>query len=166
MKFNLKIFDPDPNIIADLKEELGDLPSITMHLVDKMLYLEPPGGIDVLYLPLAAAERFGAKPLIHESRIFATSPEDRQAGLPGFVISGTCLAPADPRGPIPEMRILLSAVFDAIRTFNGREEVQLQRVGFWAYNLLSGLTPTELRRILLEVVPELRSEGTETKDVS
>ena len=151
----IKIFDPDPRVIETLRRALDDLSAITIQLVDRMLYLEPPSGIDVLYLPLAAAERFGSKPLVHESQVLATRPEDQERGLPAFVVTGTCLAPDDPRGPIPEMRILLSAVFDAIRAFNRRGGTPLVRVGFWAYNLLPELTASELRDILLSVVPEL-----------
>ena len=157
VNLEIKIFDPDPRVAEALRKALGDLSAITIQVVDRMLYLEPPRGIDVLYLPLTVAEGFGSKPLVHKSEVLATSPEDQEHGLPAFVVTGTCLAPDDPRGPVPEMRILLSAVFDAIRAFNRRSGAPLVRVGFWAYNLLPGLTASELRDILLSVVPELRA---------
>jgi hypothetical protein len=77
----IKIFDPDPRVIKTLRRALDDLSAITIQLVDRMLYLEPPSGIDVLYLPLAAAERFGSKPLVHESQVLATRPEDQSVGF-------------------------------------------------------------------------------------
>jgi hypothetical protein len=135
-----------------------------MRQVDKMLYLKPPKGIDVLYLPLAAAERFGARPLVHQAQILPVSSTEQEDGLPGFVVSGVCLAVDDRRGPIPEMRILLSGVFEAIRDFNRHNTVPLQRIGFWAYNLLAGLTPFQLKSLLAEIVPELNYDGSPTKN--
>jgi hypothetical protein len=156
MKLNLKIFDSNPKTLSELRKALGDLGSVSFELVDTMLYLKPPKGIDILYLPLAAAERFGAKPLIHKSQVFPTSFEDQNDGLPAFIVAGTCLAADDPRGPVPEMQILLSTVFDAIRAFNLRGGPKLERVGFWGHNLLPGITPDQLRNILVELVPELQ----------
>jgi hypothetical protein len=121
-----------------------------------MLYsLAPPPGIDVFYLPLAAAERWGSKPLVHESLILPTTLEDQEKGMPPFIVTGTCLAPDDPRGPLPELKILVSVVFGAIRAFNSRSDLKLQCVGFWGFNLLKGETLIELRTILLEAAPEL-----------
>jgi hypothetical protein len=159
MTLSLKIFDSDSQKLSDLKGALSDLQPVAFQLVDTMLYLKPPAGIDVLYLPLAAAERFGSKPLIHESQVLPTSSKDQENGLPAFVVTGTCLAKGDPRGPVPEMRILLSAVFNAIRAFNRRGERKLEIVGFWSYNLLPEITPAQLKDILVELVPELHSKG-------
>jgi hypothetical protein len=155
MKFDLRVFDADPRVVAALAETFGGVDSVRIIAVDAMLYFKPPNGLDVLYLPLAAAEKFGSKPLIHKSQVFHISPLDQQAGLPPFVVSGTCLAADDSRGPIPEMRILLTAVFDAIRAFNQQGDTQLATIGFWAYNLLAGITPLQLKGILTELVPEL-----------
>jgi len=155
MIFNLVIFDSDPEKVIALESAFGELASVTILHVDTMLYLRPPKGIDVLYLPLAAAERWGSKPLVHESQILSTSLNDQESGLPPFIVAGTCLAPNDPRGSVPEMKLLLLSVFNAIRSFNSRGKRKLRRVGFWGDNLLTGLTPHELKGILLSVVPEL-----------
>jgi len=136
---------------------MSDLEAVSFELVDRMLYLKPPPGIDVIYLPLAAAEQFGAKPLIHESQILSTSLKDQEGGLPPFVVTGTCLAADDARGPNAEMRILLAAVFGAIRRFNERGGSKLEHLGFWAYDLLPGITPNQLKEILLQLAPELQS---------
>jgi hypothetical protein len=155
MNFHLLIFDPDSTNVSAMKSALSDLPSITVLQVERMRYLEPPQGIDVLYLPLAASARFGSKPLIHQSLILPTTHKDQQTGLPPFVVTGTCLAADDPRGPIPEMKLLLSVVFNSIRTFNREGEQKLRRIGFWGYDLLRGLTASELKEIIIEVIPEI-----------
>lgn len=156
MTLQIHIFDSDSDLVNSLTAVFSSSKSVSIQVVDTMLYLRPPKGLDILFLPLAAAEQFGAKPLVHESSILTTSAADQQAGLPPFIVCGPCLAPGDSRGAIPEMRLLLSAVFDAIRNFNQRETRKLAHIGFWAYNLLVGLTPGELKRILFEVAPELR----------
>lgn len=155
MSFQLIIFDPDASNVDALRSAFVDISSVRIRQVEKMLYLRPPEGIDVLYLPLAAAERWGSKPLIHESQILATTSEDQKSGLPPYIVTGTCLAENDPRGPLPETSLLLKSAFEAVRAFNMRSDVELQRVGFWAYNLLKGLTASQLRAIVTEAVPEL-----------
>ena len=163
--FRLVIFDPDLKNTSALKSAFADLSTVTIEKTAQMLYLSPPGGIDVLYLPLAAAERWGSKPLIHESQVLTTTPEDREQGLPPFIVTGTCLAPTDPRGPLPETTLLVDSAFSAIRAFNDEHDFKLRRVGFWAYNLLKGLTPSQLRTILTRVVPELEAGQTRTNGV-
>jgi hypothetical protein len=160
MTLKLVIFDADPQNVAALESVFRDMKSVSIKSVDTMLYRKPPRGLDVLYLPLTAAEQWGSKPLIHESQILPTTPQDQQNGLPPFIVTGTCLAPGDPRGPIPETRFLLTSVFDEIRAFNNRNEFKLSRIGFWSHNLLTyhlsaSLTPLELKAIVVEIIPEL-----------
>src|SRR5258708_5713044 len=136
MTFQMMIFDPDLSTVAELKSAFSDLASVSIRQVERMLYLQPPIGLDVLYLPLTVAERWGSRPLIRESQILATSPADQQTGLPPFIVTGTCLADDDPRGPIPETTLLLASAFRAIRGFNNESDFKLKRIGFWGYNLL------------------------------
>jgi len=161
VKYSIRIFDADATVVDELKQALRNVDSIIAEQVDARSHWSPPGGIDVLYLPLAAAEPFGSRPVWHESLILPTTPEYQARGMPRFVVTGTGLLPNDPRGPAPEMRMLLSCIFEALRQFNERETVKLATVGFWArdlleYRLRPGLSAIELREILLEVVPGLR----------
>jgi hypothetical protein len=155
----LSIFDPDPNVVAAIRNAFADVSAVTVTQVDQMLYLKPPAGLDILYLPLAAAERWGAKPLVHRSQVLATTTVDQKQGLPPFIVTGTCLAPEDPRSPHAQLSILLRSVFDAIRDFAKAHPNQTITVGFWAYNLLKSVSPREMRQVLLETVPELCSHA-------
>lgn len=149
------IFDPDAAVVAELKSTFEDVPAVSIVRTERMLYLQPPPGLDVIYLPLAAAERWGAKPLVHKAQILSTSEQDRIGGLPPLIVTGTCLAPGDPRGPIPETALLISTVFEAISKFNDSSTLKIGVVGFWAYNLLKDLTAKQLRQILQQTVPEV-----------
>ena len=155
MTLTLRIFDSSPSTLAALSNAFAGCTGIEMVKTEKVLYLQPPPGLDVLYLPLAAAERWGSKPLIHESQILATKEEDQRRGLPAYVVTGTCLSPEDPRGPISETTLLVSSAFKAIRAFNRGQDRPLRVVGFWAVNLLKDVSPPELREILKQEAPEL-----------
>jgi hypothetical protein len=157
MQLNLMIFDSDASNLAELKSVFSGMSTVTIQKMEVMRYLRPPNGIDILYLPLAATERWGTRPLIHESQIIKTSLSERENGLPAYIVTGTLLAPDDVRDPISEMTILLDAVFNAIRSFNSRNKASIRRVGFWGYDILRGLTPTDLRAIISQIAPELGS---------
>ena len=156
MRYQLRVFESDATVIADLRAAFRGTTAVVVEYVSPRPHFEPPAGIDVLYMPLMAAERFGSKPLVHESMVLPTTAEAQRQGLPPYVVTGTCLSPDEPRGPIPEMRILLTAVAAALRAFNQHEAVKLERVGFWADDLLTGLTAVQLRGLLSDVFPELR----------
>jgi hypothetical protein len=156
----LTIFDNNSLNVAELKQVFAQSSLIKVELVSAMIYTRPPRGLDVLYLPVAAAERWGAKCLVHKSEILPTAIHDQIVGLPPFIVSGTCLSDDDVRGPVPEMKILLSSVFDAVRAFNGQSNAKLRNVGFWGYDLLSnGVSPSELLDILSAAAPELAATG-------
>ena len=156
MAITLKIFDSNQSTLAKLGESLGDCPSLELLKTEKVLYLRPPSGLDVLYLPLSVTiERWRAKSLIHESQVLPTSISEQEDGLPQYIVTGTCLAENDPRGPIPETSLLVSAVFRAIREFNRENDNRIMSVGFWAVDLLRMVNAGELRMILAGAVPEL-----------
>lgn len=154
MNFHLVIFDPDSDTVFALRSAFAGVPSITVEKTKRMRYMEPPDGIDVLYLPLPAAERWGSKPVVHQSQVLPV-PKKGRGGLPAFIVTGTCLAQNDPRGPVPETTLLIRSAFEAIRVFNDQNTIPLERVGFWAYNLLKGISASQLKAIISSVVPEL-----------
>ena len=155
----LKVFDSSPITVKRLADVFADCPSVEVVMTKNVIFYQPPPGLDVLYLPLAAAERWGAVPLIHRSQILKTSPSEQQNGLPPLIATGTCLAPDDPRGPVPETSLLVSAVFQAIREYDAENKDRNYVVGFWAVDLLRMVNPIELRKILKDLVPELKISG-------
>jgi hypothetical protein len=155
MALTLRILTSPQSTLTALSDAFRFCSSVELVKADKILYLHPPAGLDILYLPLAATERWGAKPLIHKSQILKTSVLEQQQGLPPYIATGTCLSEDDPRGPIPETSLLVSAVFKAIGEFNNENGNRIRIVGFWAVDLLRMVNPNELRMILKDVVPEL-----------
>jgi hypothetical protein len=155
MQFTLKIFDSSPSTLAALRKTFEDSHCVEVVKTERVLYLEPPAGLDVLYLTLPATERWRVKPMIHKSQIVATSVSDQQKGLPPYIATGTLLAENDPRGAMPETSLLISAVLQAIRDFNESDGNRIHIVGFWAVDILRMVNPSELRMILKDKVPEL-----------
>src|SRR6185437_4231115 len=102
MKFTLVLCDANGDTVASLKTAFKDVPPVILKKVDENMYFLPPPGLDILFLPLPAAGRWGSKPLIHDSQVLPTNHADQAKGLPTYIVTGTCLAPDDPRGPIPE----------------------------------------------------------------
>lgn len=154
MQLKLVLIDSEQPRLQELGRVLRGA-NVVFALVDRIRYFQPPKGLDVVYLPLAAAEQWGSKPIIRSAQVLPTRAEDQAGGMPPYIVTGVCLHPSDPRGPIPETRLLLSATFDAIRKFNKHSGHILRVVGFWAENLLRGVEPDQLAAIMQEVIPEL-----------
>src|ERR1700675_5078914 len=88
---------------------------IKVQKVDRVHYTSPPSGLDAIFLVLPAAERWGARIIPGKAQVLPTSPEDQINGMPAYVATGVALRPGDPRGPLPETKMLLSAALDAVR---------------------------------------------------
>jgi hypothetical protein len=119
--------------------------------VDRALYsLPPPPGLDAIFLILPAAERWGARPILGRCQVFPTTSDDQRKGMPPYIVTGVAMRPEDPRGPVPETRMLITTAIEAVREFNARNTEKINRLGFWTSNLLGGVSPVELAEIVLE----------------
>ena len=147
------ILDADQGTLDELARTCKGLGAVTVQKVDRVLYTRPPKGLDALFLVLPAAEKWGAKPLRGEAQVLKTSREDQVEGMPPYVVAGVVLRPDDPRGPLPETRILISTALEAVRHFNQSNNAEkIRKLGFWAVNLLNGVTPQQLATILTTVL--------------
>jgi len=147
------ILDADQGTLDELATRCKTLGAVTVQKVDRVLYTRPPKGMDAVFLVLPAAEKWGAKPLPGKAQVLKTSPEDQRQGMPPYVVTGVVLRPSDPRGPLPETKMLISTVLDAVREFNlSNNSDGIHKLGFWAVNLLNRLTPEQLSTIFAEVL--------------
>src|SRR5579863_1579032 len=147
------ILDANQKTLDELATKCEPLDAITVQKVDRVLYTHPPQGMDALFLVLPAAEKWGAKPLPGEVQVLKTSPEDQRDGMPPYVVTGVVLQPDDPRGALPETKLLISAALDAVREFNLSNNGEgIHKLGFWAVNLLNGVTPQQLATVFAEVL--------------
>ncbi len=72
--------------------------------------------------------------------------------MPPFVVTGIVLGTDDPRGPIPETRLVVATAIEATRQFNASSSAEkIKRLGFWAIDLLKGVSPGQLAQIFREI---------------
>jgi hypothetical protein len=149
----ITLLESDPKTADELATRCLRIPSIDIRKVDRVLYTKPPSDMDAVFLVLPAAEKWGAVPIPGKAQVLRTTPEDQARGLPRYVVTGVALRPTDPRGPLPETKMLLATAVEAIRHFNAANpDNAIRTVGFWAVNLLKGVTAEQLSNILADVV--------------
>jgi hypothetical protein len=148
MSLKIVLIDTNENTLTSLSSALSSVKNIETARVDLVRYTKPPEGLDAIFLVLPAAERWGAKPVVGLAQVLRTTPEDQRQGMPAFVVTGVVLSSEDARGPIPETKLLLATAIDAVRTFNATGNERIERLGFWAVNLLNGVTTSQLADLL------------------
>jgi hypothetical protein len=151
MEIRLTIITADAGTYTDLRAAFEDIDGVELVRTDQVLYTEPPKGLDAIFLVLAAAERWGSRPIPGKAQVLNTTEADQERGMPAFVVSGVVLKPEDPRGPVPETKALLQTALLAIRSFNATNDKKIYKIGFWDRNLLRGVCPKELADIVAEV---------------
>jgi len=147
------ILDANQGTLDEIAATCKALGAVTVQKVDRVLYTRPPKGMDALFLVLPAAEKWGAKPLPGKAQVLKTLPQDQSDGMPPYVVTGVVLRPGDPRGPLPETKMLITTALDAVREFNVSHNGEgIHKLGFWAVNLLNGVTPEQLATVFAEVL--------------
>jgi hypothetical protein len=107
--------------------------------------------LDAMFLTLPAAERWGARPLVHKAQILRTqrAQETSPAGIPPYVIAGVAMAQDDPHDPVFELQLIMTATLEAVQAFNATHPEAIKVIGFWAGNLLLGqLAPEQVGQII------------------
>ena len=146
------LIDSQQSTIDDLSTAFRVVEGVSFAKVDRALYsLPPPPGLDAIFLILPAAERWGAMPAPGRCLVLQTTSDDQHKGMPPYVVTGVVMRPEDPRGPLPETRLLIISAIEAVREFNARSTEKINRLGFWANNLLIDVTPAQLAQIFCEI---------------
>lgn len=146
------VIDSDQGTLTSLADAFRTLEDVEIATVNRVLYTRPPPGLDAIFLVLPAAERWGAKPIPGQAQVLKTTSEDQRSGMPSFVVTGVVLRRDDPRGPLPETKLLVHSALDAVRSFNAESSKKIHRLGFWAVNLLNGVSPQQLAQVFSEVL--------------
>jgi len=140
----------DPEAVRALQHGFQPHPNLEAR-VQKRLEPGVAPGVDAFYVPLAAAERWGApgRPRIHQAQVFRTRPEDHAKGWPLFVIAGFTLRqdekPLDPR----LMPLVVKAAVVAARRFNAQGNEAIESIGFESgFTLIERLRPLEAAELI------------------
>ena len=96
----------------------------------------------------------GARPLLHKAQILHTQPAagTPPVGMPPYVIIGVAMAPDDPQDPRFELQLIMTAVLDAVESFNAAHPEAIQVIGLWAGHLcVDRLEPEQVGKIIQSV---------------
>ena len=131
-------------------EGLAGCPEITiLELpVDK---LPMRSELDAVFLPLPAAERWGARPLLYKAQILNAQGADGipSVEMPPYVVTGVAMAPDDPHEPAFELELIVISVLEAVQAFNTKHPGAIQVIGFWGGNLcIDQLGPERVGKLL------------------
>lgn len=86
--------------------------------------------LDAMYLSVVAAERWGARPIVHEAQVLNTRHEDRENNWPAYILAGVAMRPGDSRDAKDELRMIIDAVTRAVLNFNATHDCPIKSVGF------------------------------------
>jgi hypothetical protein len=94
--------------------------------------------LDAMWLTPIQAERYGASPPfpLHEAQLFATPQMEVEKGFPKVVIVGVAISSDDPTDPRWQLRLIVSAMLNAIEIAERRGNFHVQRVGMLPEHLL------------------------------
>ena len=107
--------------------------------------------LDAIFLPLPAAERWGARPLFHKAQILSAQGAEAtpSVDMPPYVVTGVAMAPDDPHEPAFELALIVTSVLEAVQAFNAQHPGAIRVIGFWGGNLcIDQLGPEQVGRII------------------
>jgi hypothetical protein len=133
-----------------LREGLARCPEITI-LALPANKLSTLTDLDALFLPLPAAERWGARPLLHKAQILSAQGADGKSAvdMPPYVVTGVAMAADDPHEPAFELELMVISVLEAVQAFNTKHPGAIQVIGFWGGNLcMDQLGPEQAGKII------------------
>jgi hypothetical protein len=149
----LVLFSTDPAFLEKLRRFSTDLPDISYE-TGHGPQVSKKAALDALWTTLmVGVELFGAAPpfAIHEARVLETPSAQLQLGMPRHVVVGVALSKDDPKTPEFNLRLVLSALFKAVKDFNSRSTDQIARVGILPDDLeLKKLDPATAFKIVRE----------------
>jgi hypothetical protein len=137
--------------LDELKDLLSNLPGIGFLVTPNALYTQPPPGLDAIFLPLPAAERWNPDFRSRRAQILLSSPIDIKKGFPPLVVTGVNLTSEDPKDVLSQTRILLQSALEEVHDYNLRNDGGIQNLGIWVMTLTNGVTTGELASLLREL---------------
>lgn len=144
----ISLIDAATERLSELRQALKDLPAIQFIEVQKAFYMCPPRGLDMIFMTLPAAERWGPDFKSREAQILTTSSEDQDKGFPPFIVTGVNLTAEDPKDPLSQVKIVLEAALAAVKIHNDKNTRKINDLGFWAMDLTRGVTTNQLSALL------------------
>lgn len=133
MNLQLLFSDSNEQRRKEIRRAFGTIPGLSVLSIvpDQLPKLE---GLDALFLTIVAAERWGSRPIPYRAQVLKTHRTD---GMPPFVVTGIAMNPGDPRinNLAAQLHLVLTAVLDAVKSYNQENNFPIGRIGFWTDDL-------------------------------
>ena len=116
--------------------------------------------LNAIFLPLPMAERWGSRPILHKAQILRTHSINGTPcrDMPPYVITGVAMALEDPQDPVFELRLILTAILEAVQAWNTEHLDTIKVIGVWAGNLcIDQLAPEHVGKIVRSVHEKMLS---------
>jgi hypothetical protein len=129
------VADLDHDYISSLKNALGDFRGVkTMEIGPQQL--ERGGIVDAVFLTLPQAEKWNARPILHQAQVLPTNPnESDDANMTPYVIAGVATSETDPSdSPVFDLKLVVRCILLAARDHNrmcDSIDNEIRRVGVW-----------------------------------
>lgn len=154
MKPHLVLFSTDSGFLAKLQLFSSSLPYISYETGNGIEVTEK-AQLDALWATLmAGVELFGVAPpfALHEARVVETPARQLKRGMPRHGIVGVAVNKDDPKSPEYSLRLVLSALLRAVRSFNSMHNDKIARIGILPDDLgLKKLNPEVAFKIIREI---------------
>jgi hypothetical protein len=125
-------FDSSEPAVRALRQAFQGLPQLTAFVSKPGQLTGQQRGLDALYLSYTdAIERWGARPNSHKSQVLRTRPED--SDMPPYVVTGVAIGAAGDPGH--ELKLMMAAALDAVKSFNAENSPPIRVIGFWTDTL-------------------------------
>jgi hypothetical protein len=130
IKPTLIICEHSPARFETLKQSLGSAPGLELRRVPPdQVALQPD--VDAVYMSVRAAEEFGALPVVHRAQILVVDHTKTSRQLPRWVVAGVAMAKEDPREPIFEIQLTISAIVRAVEELALHSKECPMRIAVW-----------------------------------
>jgi len=153
-KPQLILFGSEPAALEELKPFSATLPYVDYE-VGYGPQVVAKAHLDAFWVTLmGAVELFGAAPPfpLHRAQVLQTPPVQLAKGFPRYGIAGVAVPQGAPRTPEGDLRLVISALLEAVQGFNSQNEDQILRVGILPDDLeLKRLKPETAFKIIREV---------------
>ncbi len=110
--------------------------------------------LDALWVtPMVAMELFGAAPPFppYKAEVLETPADQQEKGLPRYGIAGVAVSQDDVRTAEGNLRLVISALLEAVRDFNSQNKDQISRIGILPEDLeLKKIKPQVAFKIIRE----------------
>ena len=154
-KPELVIYGTDSTLLETLKKASATLPYISYE-VGYGPEVVARAHLDALWAtPFAGIELFGAAPPfpLREARVLMTPQAQLKRGMPRYGVVGVATTENDPKDPVSNLQLVISALLRAISNFNNSQESDMiRRVGILPQDLdLNRMEPALAFRIIHDI---------------